>query len=142
MLSAGHYAPVLYATLAEAGYFPLEELWGLRRLGSRLQGHTVSRLLPGVEVTGGPLAQGVSQAVGMAIAAKMDGKKWRVVCFMGDGEQNEGQVWEAYMLAAKEKLGNLLMVIDRNGIQIDGETEEVMPLEPLREKLRSFGLEY
>ncbi len=140
VLSAGHYCPVLYAVLAEAGFFPKEELYGLRKINSRAQGHPVARCLPGVEVSSGPLGQGVSQAVGIALAAKMDKKKTRVVCFMGDGEQNEGQVWEAYMSAAKYKLSNLVFVIDRNNIQIDGYTEDVMPLEPFRFKLESFGL--
>lgn len=140
VLSAGHYAPVLYATLAEAGFFPREDLMSLRRLGSKLQGHPVARLLPGIEVSSGPLGQGISQAVGMAMSAKLDGKKWKVFCFMGDGEQEEGQVWEAYMCAAKYKLDNLVIVIDRNNIQIGGSTENVMPLEPLKGKLVEFGL--
>ena len=140
VVSAGHYAPVVYASLAEAGFFPKEELWRLRCLGSRLQGHPVRGSLPGVETTSGSLGQGISQAVGMALVARMDKKKWRVVCFMGDGEQDEGQVWEAYMLAGKEKLSNLVIVVDRNGIQIDGATETVMPLEPFREKLLAFNL--
>jgi transketolase len=141
VLSAGHYCPVLYAVLAEAGFFPKEELSSLRKIDSRLQGHPVARMLPGVENSSGPLGQGISVAVGMALAARMDNKKYRVICFMGDGEQNEGQVWEAYMSAAKYKLSNLTVVIDRNNIQIDGHTEEVMPLEPLGEKLKSFGFE-
>ncbi len=139
VLSAGHYCPVLYATLAEAGYFPKEELSTLRKLGTKLQGHPVARLLPGVENSSGPLGQGISVAVGMALAAKIREQKHRVVCFMGDGEQDEGQVWEAYMSASKFKLNNLLVVIDRNNIQIDGFTDNVMPTEPLKEKLESFG---
>jgi transketolase len=127
VLSAGHYCTVQYAVLAEAGFFAKEELYTLREIGSRLQGHPVVRCVPGIENTSGPLG-------------RMDHKKWRVVCFMGDGEQQEGQVWEAYMLAAKEKLDNLTIVIDRNQMQIDGHTEEVMPLEPLRGKLEAFGL--
>lgn len=141
VLSAGHYCPVLYAVLAEAGYFAKGELLTLRRLGSRLQGHPVAGLLPGIETSSGPLGQGISQAVGMALTAKMENKKWRVVCFMGDGEQQEGQVWEAYMMAAKNHLSNLTVVIDRNNIQIDGHTEEVMPLEPFGAKLKAFGFE-
>lgn len=146
VLSAGHYAPVLYATLANAGFFPKEELDSLRQLGSRLQGHPHfevgnAKQLPGIETSSGPLGQGISQAVGMAMAGRLDKQRWRVVCFMGDGEQNEGEVWEAYMLAGKEKLGNLTLVIDRNNIQIDGHTEEVMPLEPLKEKLMAFNLD-
>jgi transketolase len=140
VLSAGHYCPVLYAVLAEVGFFPKEELYSLRKINSRVQGHPVARCLPGIETSSGPLGQGVSQAVGMALALKMEKSRARVVCFMGDGEQNEGQVWEAYMSAAKYNLSNLLLVIDRNNIQIDGHTEDVMPLEPLRYKLESFGL--
>ena len=140
VLSAGHYCPILYSVLAKAGFFPEEELLTLRQIGSRLQGHPVARLLPGIETTSGSLGQGVSQAVGMAMAAKLDQKRWRVICFMGDGEQNEGQVWEAYMVAAKFELGNLTLVIDRNNIQIDGHSETVMPLEPLRDKLLAFNL--
>lgn len=140
VLSAGHYCPVLYAVLAEAGFFPKDELSSLRKINSRVQGHPVAKCLPGIETSSGPLGQGISQAVGMALAAKMDKKKYRIVCFMGDGEQDEGQVWEAYMCAAKYKLSNLTIVIDRNNIQIDGHTEEVMPLEPFRFKLESFGL--
>lgn len=140
VLSAGHYCPVLYAVLAKAGYFGEKELDTLRQLNSRLQGHPVARVLPGIETSSGPLGQGISQAVGMALAARMDNKKWRTICFMGDGEQDEGQVWEAYMLAGREKLNNLTIVIDRNNIQIDGYTENVMPLEPLRGKLEAFNL--
>lgn len=140
VLSAGHYCPILYAVLAEVGFFPKTELSTLRQLGSRLQGHPVSRMLPGIETSSGPLGQGISQAVGMALAAKMDNKKWRVICFMGDGEQNEGQVWEAYLCAAKYSLSNLTIVIDRNNIQIDGHTEEVMPLDSLSAKLTAFNL--
>ncbi len=139
VLSAGHYCPVLYATLAEAGYFPKEELSSLRKLGTRLQGHPVAKLLPGIENSSGPLGQGISVAVGMALADKMQNKKRKTVCFMGDGEQDEGQVWEAYMSAAKFKLSNLLVMIDRNNIQIDGFTDDVMPLNPLKEKLEAFG---
>lgn len=141
VLSAGHYCPVVYTALAEAGFFPQEELLTLRQMGSRLQGHPVSRLLPGIETTSGPLGQGISQAVGMAMAAKLDKKRWRVICFMGDGEQDEGQVWEAYLSAAKYHLDNLTVVIDRNNIQIDGHTEEVMPLEIFKDKLTAFNLE-
>lgn len=139
ILSAGHYCPVQYAVLAEAGYFPKEELSSLRKINSRLQGHPVARILPGIENSSGPLGQGISVAVGMALVAKMDNKKYQVVCFMGDGEQDEGQVWEAYMSANKLELSNLTVVVDRNNIQIDGHTEDVMPLEPLGEKLKAFG---
>jgi transketolase len=141
VLSAGHYCPAQYAVLAEMGFFEKKELMSLRQVNSRLQGHPVVRCLPGIENTSGPLGQGISQAVGMAIVGKRERKQWRVVCFMGDGEQQEGQVWEAYMLANKEKLANLTVVIDRNNMQIDGRTEEVMPLEPLRTKLEAFGME-
>lgn len=141
ILSAGHYCPVFYSVLAEAGYFPKEELMTLRQIGSRLQGHPVARILPGIETTSGPLGQGISQAVGMAMSGKLDDKKWRVICFMGDGEQEEGQVWEAYLCAAKYKLDNLTIVIDRNNIQIDGHTEDVMPLEIFKDKLMAFNLE-
>jgi transketolase len=139
VLSAGHYCPVLYAVLADAGFFPKEELSSLRKIDSRLQGHPVARMLPGIENSSGPLGQGISVAVGMALAARMDNEKYRVICFTGDGEQNEGQVWEAYMSAAKLKLSNLTVVIDRNNIQIDGHAEDVMPLEPFGEKLKAFG---
>ncbi len=139
VLSAGHYCPVQYAVLAEAGYFSVEELSTLRQIGSRLQGHPVARRLPGIENSSGPLGQGISVAVGMALADKIDKKNKKVICFMGDGEQNEGQVWEAYMSANKYKLANLLVVIDRNNIQIDGFSESVMPLEPLVNKMESFG---
>ncbi len=139
VLSAGHYCPVLYSVLAEAGYFPVEELETLRKLGSRLQGHPVARLLPGIENSSGPLGQGISVAVGMALADKINKKQRKTICFMGDGEQNEGQVWEAYMSANKFKLNNLLIVVDRNNIQIDGFTEDVMPLLNLSTKLETFG---
>lgn len=139
VLSNGHVCPVLYAALANAGYFPKEELMTLRKVGSRLQGHPHRGALPGIENSSGPLGQGLSQAVGMAIVAKAEQKRWRVYCMVSDGEQQEGQIWEAAMLAAKRKLGNLTAIMDRNNIQIDGYTEEVMPIEPLADKYRSFG---
>ncbi len=139
VLSNGHICPVLYASLAEAGYFPKERLLSLRALGSALQGHPHRGSLPGIENSSGPLGQGVSMAVGMAIAGKREKRDWRVYCLMGDGEMNEGQVWEALMLASKEKLDNLVAVIDRNNIQIDGTSDDVLPLEPLQEKLEAFG---
>ncbi len=139
ILSNGHVCPVQYAALANAGYFPKEELMTLRKMGSRLQGHPHRGTLPGIENSSGPLAQGLSQAVGMAIVARAEKKKWRVYCITSDGEQQEGQNWEAVMLAAKYKLGNLTAIMDRNNIQIDGFTEEVMPLEPLAEKYKAFG---
>jgi len=138
VLSNGHVCPVLYAALANAGYFPKEELMTLRKVGSRLQGHPHRGSLPGIENSSGPLGQGLSQAVGMAIVAKAERKRWRVYCMVSDGEQQEGQMWEAAMLAAKYRLGNLTAIMDRNNIQIDGYTEEVMPLEPLADKYRSF----
>lgn len=149
VLSCGHYAPVWYATLALAGFIPVDELKTLRKLGSRLQGHPVRQIsfpgsnysqLPGVENTGGPLGQGVSIAVGMALAGKMDKKRWKAVCVCSDAEQQEGQTWEAYMSAAKYGLGNLTFVIDRNEIQISGNLGNIMPIEPLKDKLTSFGL--
>jgi len=139
VLSNGHVCPVLYAVLANTGYFPKEELMTLRKLGTRLQGHPHRTLLPGIETSSGPLGQGLSQAIGMALVSKTEKKKSRVYCMVSDGEQQEGQSWEAAMLAAKLKLGNLTVIMDRNNIQIDGYTEDVMPLEPLAEKFRSFG---
>lgn len=139
VLSNGHICPVLYAAMAHAGYFPVEECLTLRKLGSRLQGHPERLKLPGLETTSGPLGEGLSQAAGMAYALRMDDKKQRIYCLMGDGEQDEGSVWEAVMWAGKEKLPNLTAVIDRNNIQIDGMTEDVMPLESLRAKYEAFN---
>ena len=139
ILSNGHICPVRYAAMARAGYFPVEELKTLRTFGSRLQGHPHRTILPGVETTSGPLGSGLSQAVGMAIVAKMDAKKINIYCLMSDGEQECGQTWEAAMLAGKLKLDNLTALIDRNNIQIDGMTEDIMPLEPLRQKYEAFG---
>ncbi len=139
VLSNGHVCPVLYSALANTGYFPKDELLTLRKLGSRLQGHPHKGAMPGIENSSGPLGHGLSIAVGMAIVSKRERKKWRVYCLMSDGELDEGQCWEAAMLAAKHRLGNLTAVIDRNNIQIDGHTEEVMPLEPLADKFKSFG---
>lgn len=139
ILSNGHICPVLYATLAHAGYFPVEECLTLRKFGSRLQGHPERERLPGLETTSGPLGSGLSQASGVAYAYKMDGKKERVYCLMSDGEQEEGNTWEAAMFAGKNKLHNLTAVMDRNNIQIDGNTEDVMPLEPLADKYRAFA---
>jgi transketolase len=139
VLSCGHLAPLLYATLAHRGYMSKEELLTLRKIDSRLEGHPNRLVLPGVETSSGPLGQGLSQAVGMALASKMDDKKWRVYAVLSDGEHNEGQTWEAIMLAAKYELHNLTVVIDRNNIQIDGFTEDVMPLGSLADKYRSFG---
>lgn len=139
-LSNGHINPVWYATLARRGFFSRKEyLTTLRKLNSRMLGHPHNLATPGVENSGGPLGQGLSQAIGMALAAKMDGKKYQVFCGLSDGELQEGQNWEALMFAAKNKLDNLTGIIDRNNIQIDGFTEEVMPLEPLRAKLEAFN---
>jgi transketolase len=142
VLSNGHICPVLYATMAHSGYFPVEELLTLRKFGSRLQGHPHREWLPYVETSSGPLGSGLSQAAGMALAERIDKGKSSdrfFYCFLGDGELDEGNNWEAFMLAGKEKLHNLVAVIDRNNIQIDGFTEDVMPLEPLREKLAAFN---
>lgn len=140
ILSAGHLAPVLYATLAHAGYFEIEELYSLRKLGSRLQGHPAKdKGLPGIETSAGSLGQGLSIATGMALAAKSDSTDIRIYTLMGDGELQEGQVWEAAMAASHHKLDNLIAIVDKNGLQIDGKTSDVMNLEPLRNKLESFG---
>ena len=139
VLSCGHICPVLYATLAHRGYFPVEELMTLRKFGTRLHGHPHNLELPGVENSSGPLGQGLSQAIGMALSAKLDNKKWRTYAVLSDGEHDEGQTWEAIMFAGKNELHNLTAVIDRNNIQIDGFTEDVMPLEPLADKYRSFN---
>jgi transketolase len=134
ILSNGHICPVRYATMARAGYFPVHELMTLRKFGSRLQGHPERLKLPGLETTSGPLGSGLSQAAGMAYAARMDGKSWRTYCLMSDAEQGCGVTYEAMLFAGRNKLSNLIAVIDRNNIQIDGVTEEIMPLEPLRAK--------
>ena len=140
VLSIGHTAPVLYATLAAAGYFHEAEMLTLRKLGSRLQGHPSYEFrLPGVETCSGSLGQGLGVALGMALAAKMDGKPNRVFCIMGDGEQQEGSVWETAMAAAHHKVDNLCAIIDRNRLQIDGGTEKVMAIDPLRDKWTAFG---
>ncbi|MFZ2621420.1 MAG: transketolase [Minisyncoccia bacterium] len=140
VLSNGHINPVLYATMAHAGYFPVKELLTLRKFKTRLQGHPHREFLPMLETSSGPLGAGLSQTVGMAIADRMDKVSGRFIyCFTGDGELDEGQNWEAMMLASKYKLGNLIMIVDRNNIQIDGNTEDVMPLDPLVNKLESFG---
>jgi transketolase len=139
LLSNGHITPIRYATMAHAGYFPVEECLTLRKFGSRLQGHPERHMLPGVETTSGPLGSGLSQAAGMAYAARMDDKKFRIFCAMSDGEHNEGNLWEAMMFAGKNRLSNLTGIIDRNNIQIDGMTEDIMPLEPFADKYRAFG---
>ena len=156
ILSNGHTVPVRYAAMAHAGYFPVEECLTLRKFGSRLQGHPERLRLPGLETTSGPLGEGLSQAAGIAYALRMDTSKDigsptsdvglpmshvgpRVYCIMGDGEQEEGEIWEAVMFAGKNKLSNITAVIDRNNNQIDGMTEDVMPLEPLADKYRAFN---
>ena len=139
ILSNGHICPIQYAALAHAGYFKVDELKTLRRLGTRLQGHPHRGVLPGIETTSGPLGSGLSQAAGVALAARLDGKKWRTYCITSDGEHNEGNTWEGVMFAAKNRLSNLTVIMDRNNIQIDGFTENIMPLEPIRDKYESFG---
>lgn len=139
ILSNGHICPVRYVVMAMAGYFPVEELKTLRKINSRLQGHPHRTSLPGLETTSGPLGEGLSQGVGMALAAKLDNKKHRIYVITSDGEHQEGNTWEAAMMASKYKLDNLTAVMDRNNIQIDGPTEEVMPLETLRYKYESFN---
>src|SRR3989338_5300113 len=139
VLSNGHICPVLYVSLAHAGYFPVSELQTLRKLRSRLQGHPHRESLPGLEITSGPLGSGLSQACGMALVGLMDESSWRVICLMSDGEQDEGNTWEAVMFAGKNKLHNLTAVMDRNNIQIDGFTENIMPLENLRAKYEAFN---
>jgi transketolase len=140
LLSNGHCAPVLYATMAEAGYFNKKELATLRKFGTRLQGHPERTKLPGLENTSGPLGCGLSQAIGMALAMRLNKQHHRwIYTVMGDGELNEGNIWEAAMLAPKYKLNNIIGIIDRNNIQIDGPTESVLPLEDLKAKWEAFG---
>ncbi len=141
ILSNGHICPILYATLAMSGYFPIEELKTLRKIDSRLQGHPKRGSVPGVETTSGPLGEGLSQGIGMALAAGLDKKKHHIYILSSDGEQQEGGAWEAAMFAAKHKLNNITLIIDRNNIQIDGFTEDIMPLEPLEDKYKAFGWE-
>ncbi len=145
VLSNGHIVPVRYAAMAHAGYFPVAECLTLRKFGSRLQGHPERTRLPGLETTSGPLGSGLGQAAGMALAARMDATQnaaqpsFRIYCAMSDGEHDAGNVWESAMFAGNQKLHNLTAIIDRNNIQINGMTEEVMPLEPMRQKWESFG---
>ena len=139
VLSKGHAAPALYGVLAESGYFPVEELMTLRKLGSRLQGHPDMRKTPGVDASTGSLGQGLSIASGMALAAKIDRESYRVFAMCGDGEMQSGQIWEAGMFAAHNKLDNLVVFLDRNNLQIDGSTKEVVSIEPLVSKWNSFG---
>ncbi|MEJ2347622.1 MAG: transketolase [Patescibacteria group bacterium] len=139
ILSNGHICPVRYAAMAHAGYFSLSELKTLRKLGSRLQGHPERLRLSGLETTSGPLGCGLAQAAGMAYAARMDEARFRIFCITSDGEHDSGNHWEAVMFAGKNKLSNLTAFVDRNNIQIDGHTEDVMPLEPLKEKYEFFN---
>ncbi len=139
VLSCGHICPVRYAAMARAGYFPLNVLKTLRKLGSPLQGHPELTKLPGVENTSGPLGQGSSVAIGMALAARINKEKHRIYGILSDGEHDEGQTWEALMFAGKNKLNNLTFIVDRNNIQIDGTTEDIMPLESLSDKYKSFN---
>lgn len=139
VLSKGHVAPVLYAALAESGYFPVEDLKTLRQIGSKLQGHPVRGKVPGVEMSTGSLGQGLSMACGIALAGKMDSADYNVYCLLGDGELQSGQNWEAMMFAAHNKLNNLIAFVDRNRLQIEGDTEKVLSLDPLPEKWMSFG---
>jgi transketolase len=139
VLSNGHIVPVRYAAMAHAGYFPIEECLTLRKFGTRLQGHPERQRLPGLETTSGPLGSGLSQAAGMALGARMDGKKFRIYCALSDGEHDAGNLWEGAMFAGNNKLSNLTAIVDRNNIQIDGVTESVMPLEPLRAKWEAFN---
>jgi transketolase len=139
LLSKGHAAPVLYAALAERGYFPREELKTLRQLDSRLQGHPDRLKLPGVEITSGALGHGISIGAGMALAARLDGADSRTYVMVGDGEIEAGVIWEGVMLAAKYRLANLTVIMDYNDVQLDGFVHDIMPLEPVVDKWRSFG---
>ncbi len=141
ILSNGHICPIRYTAMAMSGYFNEEELKTLRKLNSRLQGHPHRTSLPGLETTSGPLGEGLSQGIGIALAAKLDGKDYQTYVLTSDGEHEEGNTWEAAMFTGKNKLNNLTQIIDRNNIQIDGKTEDVMPLEPLKDKYLSFGWE-
>ncbi|MFH1047985.1 MAG: transketolase [Patescibacteria group bacterium] len=139
LLSNGHICPARYAAMARAGYFSPKELLTLRKFGSRLQGHPERLKLPGLESTSGPLGAGLAQGAGLAYAAKMDGQRWQTYVITSDGEHGAGLHWEAMLFAAKYKLGNLTNIIDRNNIQIDGTNDQVMPLEPLKEKYEAFN---
>lgn len=141
VLSKGHCAPGLYAALAQRGYFPESELQKLRHIGAMLQGHPDMKGTPGVDMSSGSLGQGISAAVGMAMAGKLDGKPYRVYTLLGDGESEEGQVWEAAMFAGHKKLDNLCVIVDCNGLQIDGPVDKVGGPEPLDEKFKAFGFE-
>ncbi len=139
ILSNGHIVPVRYAAMAHAGYFSVDEAKTLRKFGSRIQGHPEREKIPALETTSGPLGSGLGQAAGIAYGARLDGKKFRVYCLMSDGELQAGNIWESAMFAGVNRLSNITGVIDRNNIQINGDTEDVMPLEPLREKFEAFN---
>ncbi|HEX8932305.1 MAG TPA: transketolase [Patescibacteria group bacterium] len=139
ILSNGHICPIRYVMMAMTGYFPLEELKTLRKINSRLQGHPHRTVLPGVENTSGPLGEGLSQAIGIALAAKLDRKDYYIYALTSDGEQDEGNTWEAAMFAGKMKLNKLIQVMDRNKIQLDGPTEEIMPLDSMKAKYEAFN---
>ncbi|MGL5260706.1 MAG: transketolase [Lachnospiraceae bacterium] len=141
VLSKGHVAPGLYSTLSQRGYFPVEDMLTLRKLGSHLQGHPCIKHTPGIDAASGSLGQGLSVAVGKALAAKLDNKDYRVYCLCGDGEIQEGQIWEAAMFAAHKKLDNLVVIIDNNGLQIDGSIDEVCSPYPIDKKFEAFGFE-
>ena len=141
VLSKGHTAPGLYSTLANRGYFPVEDLKTLRHLGSYLQGHPCMQETPGVDMSSGSLGQGISAAVGMALAAKLDGASYRVFTLLGDGEIQEGQVWEASMFAGAKGLDNLVVIVDNNGLQIDGKVEDVCSVYPIADKFKAFNFE-
>ncbi len=139
ILSKGHAAPALYAVLAKKGFFRESELWTLRKIGSRLQGHPDMRKCPGVEMTSGSLGMGISYGIGIALAARLDGRSYRVYVLTGDGELDEGQNWEAFLVGAKFGLDNLTVLVDYNRIQLDGSVEEILPLQPLHAKIAAFG---
>ena len=139
VLSKGHACPALYATLAKAGFFERELLWTLRKLGSPLQGHPDSKKLPGIDASTGSLGNGITQAVGIALAARVLNKRYKVFCIMGDGELQEGITWEAFMAASHYKLSTLVVIVDFNGLQIDGKVMDVMNISPLKEKFEAFG---
>lgn len=139
ILSNGHICPIRYVSMAQAGYFPIEELKTLRKLGTRLQGHPHRTALPGVETTSGPLGEGLSQGIGIALAGRIDKKDYTTYVLTSDGEHQEGNIWEAAMFAGKLKLNNLIQIIDYNNMQIDGNVEDIMPLEPFRAKYEAFN---
>lgn len=139
VLSKGHAAPVLYAALAETGYFPVAELMNLRQLDSNLQGHPDMNKVPGVDITSGSLGQGLSAANGMALAGRIDKKKYRVYCLIGDGESQEGMIWEAAMFGAHHKLDRVTAIVDHNNLQIDGHVSDIVEVQPLKDKWKAFG---